>query len=202
MSSGRSSKKDKHCEGLKDRYRGDWWTYTAVRSANGLLIAHHAGKRTDATCAQFTFLVFSRLQMPQPPAQISITTDGNPQYLTALVKQGKEIDIDYGRVIKQHTANRLVAVIREKVLGNPTIASISTSVVEGYNNKIRQRVSRFVRKTASFSKTIAAHTRLLDLFQFVSNFIDAKEGMTPTMREGITDHIWTWREFLTYHFQL
>jgi hypothetical protein len=46
------------------------------------------------------------------------------------------------------------------------------------------------------------HTRLLDLFQFVSNFIDAKEGMTPTMREGITDHIWTWREFLTYHFQL
>lgn len=153
-------------------------------------------------CAQFTFLVFSRLQMPQPPAQISITTDGNPQYLTALVKQGKEIDVDYGRVTKQHTANRLVAVIREKVLGDPTTASNSTSVVEGYNNKIRQRVSRFVRTPASFSKTIAAHTRLLDLFQFVSNFIEAKEGMTPTMREGITDHIWTWREFLTYHFQL
>jgi hypothetical protein len=42
----------------------------------------------------------------------------------------------------------------------------------------------------------------MDLFQFVSNFIEAKEGTTPAMREGSTDHIWTWREFLTYHFQL
>ncbi len=202
MSSGRSSKKNKHCEGSKDRYHGDWWTYVAVRSATGLMIAHHAGKRTDATCAQFNFLVFSRLKVPKPPTRISITTDGNPQYLTALTKQCKGIDIDYGRVIKQHEANRLVAVIREKVLGNPTLASISTSVVEGYNNKIRQRISRFARKTASFSKTIMGHVRAMDRILFTNNFFDAKGGVTPAMQEGITDRIWTWPEFLTYHYQL
>ncbi len=195
-------RKNKHCEGLKDRYRGDWWTYTAVRSATGLMIAHHAGKRTDATCAQFNFLVFSRLKVPEQPTRISIMTDGNPQYLTALTKQCKEIDIDYGRVIKQHEANRLVAVIREKVLGNPTLASISTSVVEGYNNKIRQRISRFVRKTASFSKTIMGHVRAMDRILFANNFFDVKEGVTPAMQEGITDRVWTWPEFLTYHYQL
>lgn len=202
MDFGRLYKKKKRCEGLKDQYRGDWWTYTAIRSNTGLMIAHHAGKWTGVTCAQFLFQLFSRLQVPEPPARISISTDGNSQYLTELEKQREKIDIDYGRVIKQHTADGLVAVIREKVLGNPAIASISTSVVEGYNNKIRQRISRFARKTASFSKTVVAHTRLMDLFQFVNNFIDAKEGMTPAMREGITDHIWTWQEFLTYHYQL
>lgn len=47
-----------------------------------------------------------------------------------------------------------------------------------------------------------AHTRVMDLFRFVSNFIDAKEGTTPAMREGIMGHVWAWREFLTYHLQL
>lgn len=96
------------------------------------------GKWIGATCEQFLFPLFSRLQMPQPPTQISITTDGNPQYLAALTKQCQEPRIDYGRVIKRREGNRLVAVIRERVFGNPTIASISTSQVEGYNNKIRQ----------------------------------------------------------------
>ncbi len=105
-------------------------------------------------------------------------------------------------MIKQHKKNRVVGIIREKVLGNPPLASISTSVVEGYNNKIRQRISRFARKTASFSKTIIGHIRAMDLFQFASNFIDVKGGMTPAMREGITDRVWKWQEFLTYHFQL
>ena len=157
-------------------------------------------RSTNATCNQFLFLVASRLRIPQPPIQISITTDGNPQYLTALLKQFPASCIDYGRRVKHHAKNRLAAVIREKVLGDPEITSISTSVVEGYNNKIRQRISRFVRKTASFSKTIGGHIRAMDIFQFASNFIEPKNGMTPAMREGITDRIWTWKELLTYHF--
>ena len=167
-----------------------------------MLIAYHTGKQTNATCNQFLFLVASRLRIPQPPIRISITTDGNPQYLTALLKQFPASCIDYGRRVKHHAKNRLAAVIREKVLGDPEITSISTSVVEGYNNKIRQRISRFVRKTASFSKTIGGHIRAIDIFQFASNFIEPKKGMTPAMREGITDRIWTWKELLTYHFQL
>ncbi len=88
----------------------------------------------------------------------------NSQYLTALQKHFPKASIDYGRVIKQHKKNRVVVIIQERVLGNPTLASISTSVAEGYNNKIQQRISRFVRKTASFSKTIIGHIRAMDLF--------------------------------------
>jgi len=33
----------------------------------------------------------------------------------------------------------------------------------------------------------------------VSNVIEHKGGETPAMKEGITDHVWTWRKFLTYH---
>ena len=87
-------------------------------------------------------------------------------------------------------------------MGDPEIEAISTSIVEGYNNKIRQRLSRFGRKTAAFSKKIMPCIAVLNVFQFVSNFIEDKGGETPAMKEGITDHVWTWREFLTYHIQL
>lgn len=140
--------------------------------------------------------------MPKPSDPIVVATDGNPQYRDALKNLYCEPCIDYGRVIKQREENRLVAVIREAIWGNPSHEAISTSIVEGYNNKIRQRISRFGRKTASFSKKIAAYVGALNMFQFMSNFIDAKKGTTPAMKEGITDHIWTWREFLTYHIQL
>jgi hypothetical protein len=52
-------------------------------------------------------------------------------------------------------------------------------------------------QTAPFSKTIGGHIRAMDIFQFASNFIEAKKGMAPAMREGITDRIWTWKELLT-----
>lgn len=166
------------------------------------MVAHYAGKRTDATCTRFLFRLFARLRVPRPTARISITTDGNPQHLVAIAKRCWKSCIDYVRVVKHRKGNRLVAVVWERIFGNPAITSSLISLAERYNNEIRQRISRCVRKTASFSKTIVAHTRAMDLFQFVSNFIDVKGGTTPAMREGITDHVWTWREFLTYHFQL
>lgn len=82
---------------------------------------------------------------------------------------------------------------------------ISTSVVEGYNNKIRQRITCFVRKTPAFSKSIESHIERLNIFKFANNFIEKKmerihlkmeKTRTPAMIEGIEDHVWTWKEFL------
>jgi len=202
MNSGHSFKKNKHCEGPEDQNAGDWWIYTAITSDSGLMIAHYGGKRTDATCSQFLDLMFERLHLPLPSARITITTDGNPQYGDALANLYSESCIDYGRLVKRREKNRIVAVFKERVFGNPIMSSISTSVVEGYNNKIRQRISRFGRKTASFSKKIMACIGALNMFQFMNNFMDSKRSTTPAMRESITDHVWTWAEFLTYHIQL
>jgi len=146
--------------------------------------------------------VFEKVPLPDPSAPIVIATDGNPQYRDGLAKVYSEPCIAYGQVIKHREKNRVVAVNRETVWGRPAPEAISTSTVEGYNNKIRQRINRFGRRTASFTKKIAAYIGALNMFQFMSNFIDAKKGITPAMKEGITDHRWTWGEFLTYSIQL
>jgi len=114
-----------------------------------------------------------------------------------------ETCVNYGQIIKIKENNKLVDVIRAKIIGNPDIESISTSIVEGYNNKIRQRLSRFGRKTASFSKRARGYVAALSIFQFVHNFIDPKQGQqSPAMLESITDHLWNWMEFLCHHVQL
>ena len=82
------------------------------------------------------------------------------------------------------------------------LSDVSTSIVEGYNNKLRQKLSRLGRKVASFSKTVEGTVMALNLFQFVSNFMDIKEGQTPIMREGLFEKPWTEHDFLNYHFQL
>ncbi len=187
---------------MKDRNFGDRWTYTAIRSNSRLFLSHFGGKRTKTTCAIALNLMFTRLQLPTPTDPIIVATDGNPQYVEALAQLYCKPCIKYGQIIKHREGNRLLGIFRVKIMGNPEIEAISTSIVEGYNNKIRQRLSRFGRKTAAFSKKIMPCIAALNVFQFVSNFIEHKGGETPAMKEGITDHVWTWREFLTYHIQL
>lgn len=86
--------------------------------------------------------------------------------------------------------------IRERIFGNPEIESISTSVFEGYNNKIRQRLSRFTRKTALYSKQKFGYINSMNIFQFINSFIDIKlVHQTPAMLERVTDHHWNWSDF-------
>jgi len=204
MNFGHSSKKNKNCEDPGQEGIGDFWIYTAIKSDSGLLIAQCGGKRSNATCAHFLDCVFERVQLPSPKTKIIVSTDGNSQYVDTLAGLYCESCINYGQVLKRKENNRLVEIIRVKILGDPTICSISTSIVEGYNNKIRQRISRFARKTASFSKSVSSCINALDLFQFVNNFIDLKKNnrKTPAMIEKISDHVWTWGEFLSHHIQL
>ena len=139
---------------MKDRNFGDRWTYTAIRSNSRLFLSHFGGKRTKTTCAIALNLMFTRLQLPTPTDPIIVATDGNPQYVEALAQLYCKPCIKYGQIIKHREGNRLLGIFRVKIMGNPEIEAISTSIVEGYNNKIRQRLSRFGRKTAAFSKKI------------------------------------------------
>ena len=182
---------------------GDCWTYTSFKRESGLFIAFQTGKRIESTCADMLDLFFDRMNLPTPNEKISICSDGNVQYTICLPELYCEPYINYGQMVRVKEKNSLVCVIREKVLGNPHVSSISTSVVEGYNNKIRQRLSRFGRKTASFSKKTQGFIAALNIFQFVHNFIEVKnDRQSPAMIESITDHLWNWQEFLSHHVQL
>ncbi|WP_292491219.1 hypothetical protein [Methanoculleus sp. 10] len=111
--------------------------------------------RQPAHTSSTRFLRSFRCQCHLPRS--SVATDENSQYREGLAKLYWEPCISYGQVIKQREENRLVAVIQEAIWENPVYKTVSTSVVEGYNNMIRRRISRFRRKTASFAKKIVAY---------------------------------------------
>jgi IS1 family transposase len=170
MRFGHLSKKNKNLLPDDPYEFGDCWTDTGFKRESGLMISFNAGKRVEETCEIMLNYFFERMELPLPGKKISIFTDGNCQYSNILQDLYCESCMDYGQVIKSKEQNRLVRVIRERIFGNPEIKSISTSVVEGYNNKIRQRLSRFTRKTASYSKRMFGYVILMNIFQFVHNF--------------------------------
>ena len=125
-----------------------------IKSDSGLLIAYCEGTRSNATSSRFLDIVFERVQLPDLKTKIIVSTDGHLQYVDTLDDLYCESCIDYGHVINRTENNHLVERIRVNTLGDLTIRSILTSIVEGHNNKIRQRIRRFVRKTTSFSKSV------------------------------------------------
>jgi len=184
---------------------GDCWTFTAIMRISGFLLSFACGKRTNETCKRMFNDLYNIINLPFPDNKIIFMTDGNEQYENIIKSLYSETCIAYGKLIKEKKGNSLLKTRIEDVFGNIGNYKISTSVVEGYNNKIRQRSTAFVRKTAAFSKLLQSHIAKMNIFQFCNNFMELKwewnglqkvKERTPAMIEGIEDHLWTWREFL------
>lgn len=135
-------------------------------------------------------------------------------------------DLCYGQVDKRREGGRVVEVRRQIVLGSAdSIAQIleadgcgsqiNTSYVERDNLTSRQSNGRLVRKALSHSKKKLYLQRQLDLEDAVFNFVRphsalrlklAEPGLygrqweqrTPAMAAGLTDHIWSLEELLSY----
>jgi hypothetical protein len=79
----------------------------------------------------------------------------------------------------------------------PSEDDIDTTDVENLNSIIRERLGRFVRRTKCFSKIPQKPACSVSLFQFYWDFINnTVRGKSPGVAEGLTDHLWTWQEFL------
>jgi hypothetical protein len=148
------------------------------------------------------------MDLPFPGKEVFFFTDGNVEYENIIKELYSDSCAAYGKIIKTIKGNSVLDIEIEGVFGNLMGHKISTSVVEGYNNKIRQRIAFFVRKTAAFSKTLKSHIARINIFIFANNFIEKKmkwngikkvKERTPAMIEGIENHVWTWNEFLTYN---
>ena len=131
-------------------------------------------------------------------------------------------DLKYVKVLKKKIKNYVVETIQRIIFGDPeeifemlganSDSYIGTSYVERINLTIRTSLVRFVRKTMNFSKTMMMHTKAFDLFQAWYNFVKPHDSLklridsenkkwfqkTPAMAEGITDHIWSLKELLTF----
>jgi hypothetical protein len=87
------------------------------------------------------------------------------------------------------------------------VGSVNTSFLERRNGAGRGRNARKARKTYRFSKDWAVHEAMTYLAMHAYNFCwavrtlrvkDAERGWrqrTPAMSAGLTDRIWTWREW-------
>jgi hypothetical protein len=127
----------------------------------------------------------------------------------------------YAQIDKHRAGGRIVAVYRRIVFGSTEVITamvgdqhINTSYVERDNLTSRQSNSRLVRKALSHSKKDYYLQRHLDLEDAIFNFVRPHQALhvplarpihsrkwqqrTPAMAAGLTDHIWTLEELLSY----
>jgi IS1 family transposase len=117
----------------------------------------------------------------------------------------------YGRVQKQKEKGRVVGVQTEVVFGElPPGEGISTSYVERHNATNRHRNARKGRKTYRFSKDWEVHEAMTTFTLYSYNFCwtvrtlrqkDERgnwQQRTPAMVAGLTDHVWSLEEWLTF----
>ena len=127
----------------------------------------------------------------------------------------------YATVRKRREKGRVVAVVRTLVFGmlcvlvarlsgSTASTTINTSFVERNNGTDRHQNSRKRRKTYAFSKDLGMHRAASYFIGYSYNFcwsvrtlrIRTPEGSwqarTPAMAAGLSDHVWSIKEWATY----
>jgi hypothetical protein len=126
----------------------------------------------------------------------------------------------YATVKKRREKGRVVEVIRAVVFGvwgllevwrrrSDVSNTINTSFVERNNATDRHHNGRKRRKTYGFSRSKRMHDCATYFVSYCYNFCwavrtlrvkedGAWQARTPAMAAGLTDHVWSLREWLTY----
>jgi IS1 family transposase len=133
------------------------------------------------------------------------------------------IELMYCKVVKERKKGKVVRVdteivfgkeqqIRERLKGSKVSHHINTTFVERNNLTMRERNRRLTRKTMGFSKEKIPLIESLNLYSALYHFVKPHSGLrievndddrrwmqrTPMMAAGITDHVWTVEELLTF----
>ena len=130
--------------------------------------------------------------------------------------------LKYAQVCKKKEKGRVVEVLQRVVFGDPdevmealgvdSGGKINTAYIERLNLTIRNSLARFVRRGMNCSKDLKIHSHAIDFFQAWYNLVkphkslrlEINEGRkrwmqrTPAMAEGLTDHVWSLKELLTF----
>jgi IS1 family transposase len=129
--------------------------------------------------------------------------------------------VKYATVHKERENGRVVKVTTRIVFGtlaailaalrlSRVSARVNTVFIERHNGSDRNRNRRKVRKTCCFSKDWQVHEAMTYFTMYSYNFCwpvrtlrvkvapKRYQQRTPAMAAGLTDHIWTIREWATY----
>jgi IS1 family transposase len=130
-------------------------------------------------------------------------------------------EVTYATVHKEKENGRVVRVSETLVFGtwfavfvalalSRVSRRVNTSFVERHNGTDRGRCSRKGRKSYEFSKSWTMHVAATRFSYFSYNFcwcvrtlrvkgIDGRyQARTPAMAAGLTDHVWSIREWITF----
>jgi IS1 family transposase len=117
------------------------------------------------------------------------------------------------QVVKHRHGRRLERVEVRATIGEP--ADLPYPVhLERLNGTLRDRLGCLTRKTHAFAKDIATWDALFSLALFEHNWLRPHRALrrplsqpvagrryeqrSPAMALGLTDHLWSWQEFLSF----
>ena len=81
---------------------------------------------------------------------------------------------------------------KQRIVGKPHKALVSTSYVEKHNQSMRQHMKRFARLTAAHSKKLINHVYMVALYTVWYNFarINSAVRMSPAMAANLETRLW------------
>jgi IS1 family transposase len=183
-----------------------------------LVLGVVVGKRVGETAVALLEEVKPRLGGRAPEL---VTSDEWPAYPEAIRRVfgegGTPEGLTYATVHKTRAKGRVVGVATRLVMGLWAAltallggSKVNTSYIERQNATDRHRNAREGRKTYRFSKAFEAHEAMTHFTMYAYNYCwpvrtlrqevgpGRYRGRTPAMAAGLTDHVWSLREWLTF----
>ena len=176
---------------------GDLWTWTALDADSKLIVSFHVGGRNADSAHDFMQDVARRLAN-----RVQLTTDAHKAYLDA-IEGAFGGEIDYAKLVKlygegpasagRYSPGVCIGAKKERMMGNPDEAHVSTSYVERQNLTMRMHMRRFTRLTNAFSKKALPHLHMVCLYTVWYNFVRMHKTLrcSPAMQAGISKTLWS-----------
>ena len=191
----------------KNTFVEDVWLWNALDAENKLWLCFIPGKRVLSKA--YELIENTAVKLAKAPKLI--TADECASYEKPISEtftvpfvqvcktreKGTVVDINYN--LYQET----VKDAAEAIVDSKVSSMFNTAFIERFQSTLRQFCSRLKRKAYTFSKKIEKLEIFLSLFQGYYNIARPHRGLkkqTPAMAAGLTNHVWSIRELLSYRF--